>query len=89
MLMIGNSAKDFPFRCNIDSGKRRRIFEIHESGSADLGLGFLAGDLPAGLYLRLLACYVSLLANICVLYHIISEKSKEINKKLRALTLCS
>jgi len=31
--------------------------------------------------LRLLACYVSLLTNKCVLYHIISEKSMEIGFK--------
>jgi len=31
--------------------------------------------------LRLLAVCISVLANICVLYHIFSEKSKEIEKK--------
>jgi len=45
--------------------------------------------------LRLLACFlpllgppfVNLLANICVLYHILSGKSMEIEIKLRDLTL--
>ena len=33
--------------------------------------------------------HVSLLANICVLYHIISEKSTEIENKFRDLPLCA
>ncbi len=35
MLIVGNSPKDFPFRSNIDSAKRRWFSEIHEFGPAD------------------------------------------------------
>ena len=42
----------------------------------------------SGLNFPLLGAFVSLLANRCVLYHIMSKKSNEINKKVRDLPLC-
>ena len=38
------------------------------------------------IFRRLMTIYVSLLANICVLYHILSEKSRGNENKLQDLT---
>jgi len=74
MLIVGNSAKYF-----ISCLKQLNV----KLGDLALWLGFLAppdrkaSELTSRVNsLRLLGAFVSLLANISVLYHVLSEKSR-------------